>query len=312
MPEFTHSPVMVAEVVAALRPRPGGRYADGTIGGAGHAAAILAASSPTGWLYGCDRDGAAIEAAQARLAEFAGRFEIRQVNFAEMADWVPPASCDGVLLDLGVSSPQLDEAERGFSFQQDGPLDMRMDRRQELTAARLVNEASAEELAKIFWELGGERESRRFARAIAREREVRRFETTRQLAGFIERLAPRRGAKAHPATKVFQAVRMTVNDEVGSLQQGLAGAQKILKPGGRLAVITFHSLEDRVVKEFGRARARDYTFPGDIDIPELRQPCAPELKWVERRALRAGEAEVKANPRSRSAQLRVMEKLGAE
>ena len=130
MPEFTHRPVMVAEVLAALRPQPGGRYADGTIGGAGHAAAILAASSPSGWLYGCDRDGAAVEAAERKLAEFSGRFEIRQGNFAELADWVPPGSCDGVLLDLGVSSPQLDEAGRGFSFQQDGPLDMRMDRRQ--------------------------------------------------------------------------------------------------------------------------------------------------------------------------------------
>ena len=191
---------MAAEVLAALKPQPNGRYADGTLGGAGHAASILAASSPTGWLSGCDRDGVAVETAKARLNEkFAGRFEIRRGNFAELADWVAEKSCDGVLLDLGVSSPQLDEAERGFSFQQDGPLDMRMDRRQELTAARLVNEASAEELAKIFWELGGERESRRFARAIAREREVRRFETTRQLAGFIERLAPRRGAKAHPA-----------------------------------------------------------------------------------------------------------------
>ncbi len=201
MPEFTHRPVMVAEVLAALRPEPGGRYADGTIGGAGHAAAILAASSPSGWLYGCDRDGAAVEAAKRKLAEFAGRFEIRQGNFAELADWVPPGSCDGVLLDLGVSSPQLDEAERGFSFQQDGPLDMRMDRRQAVTAASLVNEASVEELAKIFWELGGERNARRFARAIGREREHRRFETTRQLAELIEQLAPRRGRKAHPATK---------------------------------------------------------------------------------------------------------------
>src|ERR1035437_79115 len=263
---------MVAEVVAALRPRPGGRYADGTIGGAGHAAAILAASSPTGWLFGFDRAGAAVDAAQGRLAEYAGRFEIRQGNFAELADWVPTASCDGALLDLGVSSPQLDEAERGFSFQQDGPLDMRMDRRQGLTAARLVNEASVEELARVFWELGGERDARQFARAIAREREGRRFETTRQLAELIERLAPRRGRKTHPATKVFQAVRMAVNDEIGSLQQGLAGALKILKPGGRLVVITFHSLEDRFVKDFGRARARDYTFPGGMDVPELRRP----------------------------------------
>ena len=183
-------------------------------------------------------------------------------NFAELADWVPAGSCDGVLLDLGVSSPQLDEAERGFSFQQDGPLDMRMDRRQELTAADLVNGASAEELARIFWELGGERDARRFARAIVQDRERRQFETTRQLAELIERLAPRRGKKTHPATKVFQALRIAVNDEIGSLKRGLAAAVKILKPGGRLAVITFHSLEDRVVKDFGRARARDYTFTG--------------------------------------------------
>ena len=310
MPEFTHSPVMLAEMVAALRPQPGGRYADGTVGGAGHAAAILAASSPSGRLYGCDRDGEAVEAAERKLAGFSGRFEIRQGNFAELADWVPLGSCDGVLLDLGVSSPQLDQAGRGFSFQQDGPLDMRMDRRQGLTAARLVNEASVEELARVFWELGGERDARQFARAIAREREGRRFETTRQLAELIERLAPRRGRKTHPATKVFQAVRMAVNDEIGSLQQGLAGALKILKPGGRLVVITFHSLEDRIVKDFGRARARDYTFTGGVDVPELRRPRAPELKWLQRKALRPGAAEVMANPRSRSAGMRVMEKLG--
>jgi 16S rRNA (cytosine1402-N4)-methyltransferase len=310
VPEFTHSPVMLAEAVAALRPQDGGRYADGTVGGAGHAAAILAASSPSGRLYGYDRDGQAVEAAERKLAEFSGRFEIRQGNFAELADWVPPGSCDGVLLDLGVSSPQLDEAARGFSFQQDGPLDMRMDHRQGLTAADLLNEATAEELARIFWELGGERDGRRFARAMVHDRENRRFETTRQLAELIERLAPRRGRKTHPATKVFQAVRMAVNDEIGSLQQGLAGALRILKPGGRLVVITFHSLEDRIVKDFGRARARDYTFTGGMDVPELRRPRAPELKWLQRKALKPAGAEVTANPRSRSAQLRVMEKLG--
>jgi 16S rRNA (cytosine1402-N4)-methyltransferase len=142
------------------------------------------------------------------------------------------------------------------------------------------------------------------------DREQRRFETTRQLAELIERLAPRRGRKSHPATKVFQAVRMAVNDEIGSLQQGLAGALKILRPGGRLVVITFHSLEDRIVKDFGRARARDYTFTGGMDVPELRKPRAPELKWVQRKALQPAAAEVAANPRSRSAQMRVMEKLG--
>jgi len=302
---------MAAEVLAALKPRPGGRYADGTVGGAGHAASILVASSPSGWLSGCDRDGAAVEAAEKRLAEnFAGRFEIRRGNFAEIAGWIPAASCDGVLLDLGVSSPQLDSPERGFSFQQDGPLDMRMDDRQPLTAADLVNGAGADELAKLFWEYGGERESRRFARAIVLDRAQRKFEMTRQLAGLIERISPRAGRKAHPATKIFQALRIAVNDEIGSLKRGLAAAVKILKPGGRLAVITFHSLEDRVVKEFGRERTRDYTFAGDVDVPELRQPRAPELRWVTRKAIAPGEMELQENPRSRSAQLRVLEKLG--
>jgi 16S rRNA (cytosine1402-N4)-methyltransferase len=301
---------MAAEVLDALKPGPGGRYADGTLGGAGHAAGLLAASSPTGWLSGCDRDGAALEAAKSRLAEkFAGRFEIRRGNFSEMAEWIPAASCDGMLLDLGVSSPQLDSPGRGFSFQQDGPLDMRMDDRQPQTAADLVNDLSAEELAKVFWEFGDERESRRFAKAIVNDRAQRKFETTRQLAELIERLAPRHGKKAHPATKVFQALRIAVNDEIDSLKRGLEAALKILRPGGRLAVITFHSLEDRIVKEFGREKTRDYTFNGDVDVPELRQPRAPEMKWVSRKAIQPGEIELKENPRSRSAQLRVLEKI---
>jgi len=300
---------MAAEVLNALNPRPGGRYADGTIGGGGHAAIILTASSPTGWLSGCDRDGDAIEATRARLAEFAGRFEIRRGNFAELAGWVPAASCDGVLLDLGVSSPQLDCARRGFSFQHDGPLDMRMDARQPLTAAELVNGASAEELAGIFWELGGERDARRLASAMVYDRAQRKFETTRQLAELIERISPRRGKKAHPATKVFQALRIAVNDELGSLKRGLDAAVKTLKPGGRLAVITFHSLEDRAVKDFGRERSRDYAFAGEVDVPEMRKPRVPELKWVTRKAVKPGAAEMADNPRSRSAQLRVMEKI---
>ena len=302
---------MAAEVLAALHPRPGGRYADGTLGGAGHAAQLLAASSPTGWLYGCDRDGAAVEAARSRLTpRFTGRFEIRRGNFAELADWVPAQSCDGVLLDLGVSSPQLDQAERGFSFQSEGPLDMRMDDRQPLTAADLVNGESAENLAGIFWEYGDERESRRLARAIVHDRNLRPFTTTRQLAELLERINPRGGRKAHPATKVFQALRLAVNDEIGSLRRGLAAAARLLRPGGRLAVITFHSLEDRVVKEFGRERSRDYTFPGEVDVPELRTPAPPELKWVSRKAILPGELELRENPRARSAQLRVMEKTG--
>src|SRR5437667_1515683 len=172
---------MVAEVLAALKPKPGGRYADGTVGGAGHAAAILKASAPSGWLFGCDRDDAALELAALRLAEFAGRFELRRGNFAELSDWFEAGSGDGVLLDLGVSSPQLDRAERGFSFQQDGPLDMRMDQGQPLTAEELVNELDAARLADLFWKLGQERESRRLARAIERARSVARITTTGQL-----------------------------------------------------------------------------------------------------------------------------------
>ena len=300
---------MVAEILGALKPKPGGRYVDGTIGGAGHAAAILGASLPSGWLWGCDRDGAAIEAAQERLLEYTGRFELRRGNFADLAEWIASDSCDGVLLDLGVSSHQLDEGVRGFSFQQDGPLDMRLDQRQALTAAILVNTASAQELAKIFWDFGGEGNSRRFARAIDHDRRTRPFEATRQLAELIERLAPRRGSRTHPATQVFQALRIAVNDELGSLRRGLEAAVKILKPSGRLAVVTFHSLEDRLVKEFGRVKTRDYAVEGEVDVPELRQPRPPELRWVQRKAIRAGEAEVATNPRSRSAQLRVFEKV---
>ena len=300
---------MEAEVLAALRPNPASLIADGTVGGGGHAAALLRASAPTGRLVGCDRDGMAVEAVTARLSEFAGRFEIRQGNFADMAGWIEPASCDGVLLDLGVSSPQLDLPERGFSFQQDGPLDARMDQRQELTAARLINEADVEELAGIFWRYGNEEQSRRMARAIVREREEHPIERTGQLAALIEKISPRAGRKTHPATKVFQALRMAVNDEIGSLERGLEGAVRILKPGGRLAVITFHSVEDRVVKEFGRQLSRDYESPGEVDVPELRRPRPPVLQWVWRKALKPGEAELRANPRSRSAQCRVMEKL---
>ncbi len=312
MPAFIHKPVLKAEVLSALRPSAGGRYADGTVGGGGHAAALLAASAPTGWLWGCDRDGDAVEASSRRLARepgCEGRFEIRRGNFSELADWVPAGSCDGVLLDLGVSSAQLDRPERGFSFQQDGPLDMRMDTREGVTAAALLNEADSAELARILWEYGGERESRRIARAVVQDREARPFETTRQLAELVERLLPRHGRKTHPATRVFQALRLAVNDELGSLERGLVGAMKVLKPGGRLAVITFHSLEDRMVKEFGRSRSRDYVVPGEVDVPELRRPCQPELRVITRKPVVPGEAELAENPRSRSAQLRVLEKV---
>jgi len=307
--ELIHKPVLLTEVLQALQPRSGGRYADGTTGYGGHARAILEASSPDGWLYGCDRDATAIAAAAATLAPYSGRFELRQMNFSELATWIPRESCDGALLDLGVSSAQLDQAGRGFSFQQTGPLDMRMDPRDSATAADLVNGLSEAELARIFFQYGQEPQGRRFAKAIVKERQARRLETTRQLSELIERLSPRRGQARHPATLVFQALRIAVNDEWNSLKSGLAAALSILRPGGRLAVITFHSGEDRIVKEFGRERARNYTFDGPTDIPELRRPVAPQVRWVSRKAIVPSASEVKANPRARSAQLRVVEKI---
>jgi 16S rRNA (cytosine1402-N4)-methyltransferase len=231
------------------------------------------------------------------------------MNFAELSSWIPPASCAGVLMDLGISSDQLNQADRGFSFQAEGPLDMRMNRAEGVTATDLVNELSEAELAKIFWEYGQEAESRRIARAIVKVRQARRLETTRQLAELIERISPRRGRARHPATQAFQALRIEVNSEVKSLKSGLAAACSLLKPTGRLAVVTFHSLEDRITKAFGREMTRDYTFEGEVDEPALRRPAVPQMKWVQRSAIRPSEVEIARNPRARSAQLRVLEKL---
>jgi 16S rRNA (cytosine1402-N4)-methyltransferase len=308
VPPYFHKSVLTAEVLAALRPGPGGRYVDGTLGGGGHAEALLRASAPTGRLFGCDRDGGAVQAVQARLAEFAGRFEIRQGSFAGLDQWIEAGSCDGALLDLGLCSLQLDLPERGFSFQADGPLDMRMDPGQELTAAALLNQTGAEELANLFWEYGGESNSRRIARAIVRERQTRPWLRTRQLAELIEKISPRGGRKAHPATKVFQALRIAVNDETGHLERGLEAAVRILSPGGRLAVICFNGLEDRMLKKFGDRLSRDYEAV-EPDVPELRRPRPAVLRWVQRKAIRPGPAELSENPRSRSAQCRVLEKL---
>ena len=309
MIDFSHEPVLLEEVLTALRPVSGGLYVDGTIGGGGHSEAILEACSPEGRLVGFDRDDWALEAAAKRLARFGTRLELHREAFGGLAKRVAKRLCAGVLLDLGVSSPQLDEAERGFSFQADGPLDMRMDRRQTVTAEKLVNELEPEALADIFWKLGGERRSRRITRAIVEQREMQRLETTSQLAEVVERTCPRRGAKTHPATGVFQALRMAVNDELGQVEAGLEAGWSVLKPGGRMAVITFHSGEDRMVKQFSRRLAKSYMVRGEEDLPELREPREPLAKELSRKAIKPSEAELSSNPRSRSAQLRVLEKL---
>jgi 16S rRNA (cytosine1402-N4)-methyltransferase len=227
-----------------------------------------------------------------------------------MTDWIESGTLDGVLLDLGVSSHQLDEAGRGFSIQKEGPLDMRMDDRQNETAADWVNTRSAEDLANIFWELGGERHSRRIAGAIIRQRKLAPFKTTIELADVIEKVCPRKGRKTHPATRTFQALRMAVNDEVEELQKGLPRVVSLLKPGGRLVVITFHSGEDRTVKKFGFEETRDYDVQGEQDVPDLRVERPARMRWINRKAIQATEEEEANNPRARSAQLRVLEKLG--
>jgi len=294
MAKFAHSPVLTEGVLGALAVQPGGRYVDGTIGGGGHAEMILAASSPSGWLWGCDQDGMAFEAALYRLAPYADRLEIRRVKFEFLDEWISMGSVDGILLDLGVSSPQLDLPERGFSFAAEGPLDMRMDDRQETTAAELVNTMGEEAIANLIWEMGGEQKSRRIARAIVREREACRIGTTAQLAEIVEKVVPRRGAARHPATRTFQALRIAVNDEVETLRRGLAVAVKLLRPGGRLVTITFHGVEARIIKEFGDAGAKSEE---------------PTLSWVRRKPLKPNAEELEANFRSRSAQLRVLEKI---
>lgn len=299
---------MLAEVLSALRPGPAMKFVDGTVGMGGHAEALLSRSAPDGWLWGCDRDADAIEAARERLAAFAGRYELVRGNFADMAAWVPGAACDGVLLDLGVSSPQLDRADRGFSFQAEGPLDMRMDRRQALTAEQLVNEMDTEALARMFRELGDEPDARRIAREIDRERRVHRIATTAHLASVVGRCVGRRGRR-HPATRVFQALRVATNDELGALHRGLQAALTVLKPGGRLVTLSFQSLEERMVKRWGREMVRDYDVVGDVDVPELRQPRPARMRWVTRHALLPGEAETASNPRARSAQMRALEKI---
>lgn len=309
MVAYQHESVLPDEVVAGLKPHPGGRYLDLTLGGGGHASAILEASSPDGWLVGIDLDPAAIEASQVRLASFPGRFELHLGGFDRVGEWVADGSCDGAVADLGVSSHQLDSADRGFSFMRDGRLDMRLSGTGGPTAADLVNALSAEDLAAIFRGFGDEPHARAIARAVVAARQREPLTTTRQLAELVEQVVPRRGAPTHPATRVFMALRLAVNDELAVLERGLQAAWRALRRQGRLAVITFHGGEVRVVRRFGRALARDYEVAGDVDVPELRRPRPAQLRWVTRKPVVPGDLELARNPRARSAQLRVMEKL---
>ena len=287
-----HEPVLVWEVVEFLQPRPGGVYVDGTLGGGGHAAAILEASAPTGRLIGLDWDEEAVAAAGERLGVFGERVTVVGKNFAELEEVLMArglTTVEAVLFDLGVSSHQFDEPARGFSVQRPGLLDMRMSRQLAATARDVLRTASVEELANLFFQYGEERRARAIARAIGRARERgERLETTEDLARLC---GPRRG-RIHPATRVFQALRIAVNDELGNLRRGLGAAVRVLRGGGRLAVISFHSLEDRIVKRFF-----------------LEQQAAGVLRVVTKKPVVATEAEAAANPRARSAKLRVAERV---
>ena len=296
-----HAPVLPREVLAALAPAPGKRFVDGTLGGGGHTATLLEAGAE---VLGLDRDQDALTAAEKRCAEFGDRFRTVHGNFADMATLLREAgwdAVDGVLLDIGVSSFQLDEPDRGFSFQSDGPLDMRMDQSSGLSAADVVNTYSEDGLKQILREFGEEKHASRIARAIVEERQRRPFATTRDLAGVVERVYPGY-SKRHPATRTFQAIRMEVNEELDSLERGLKGAADLLRPGGRLAVITFHSLEDRIVKNFFRDRGQRW-----LDRPEWPAPRPnPDFLFdpICRKPIEAADDEVGGNPRSRSAKLR--------
>ncbi|WP_243042598.1 16S rRNA (cytosine(1402)-N(4))-methyltransferase RsmH [Dyella sedimenti] len=303
--QLKHIPVMLGEAVEGLAVRAGGRYLDGTFGRGGHARAVLSRLGPEGRLLLMDRDPQAIATAQ---AEFAGdpRVAIRHANFSGMAEWEEAVGgLDGILLDLGVSSPQLDEAARGFSFMADAPLDMRMDTTQGESAADFLAHASEKEIADVLWIYGEERFSRKIARAIVEDRVEHPITRTGQLAGLIERIVGRREPGKHPATRSFQALRIRVNGELDALEQGLDAALELLKIGGRLSIISFHSLEDRAVKLF----IRDHS--GRVQGSRRGPPvaAAPARLVAVGKAQFPSEAELAANPRARSAVLRVAEKL---
>ncbi|TYO96086.1 16S rRNA (cytosine1402-N4)-methyltransferase [Geothermobacter ehrlichii] len=311
--DFTHRPVMPQEVLELLAPRPGGTYLDGTVGGGGHARLILEASCPDGRLVGLDRDAEALAAAHRTLAPFGGRVSLVRSAFADfetVLDRLGIDRLDGMLLDLGVSSHQLDSAERGFSFRRDGPLDMRMNRDEGETAAEVLASRSADELARIFREYGEERYARRIARRIVAERQVAELRTTRQLAELVAQVVPpsRDSRRIHPATRVFQALRIAVNGELEQVEQGVRRGIGRLRPGGRLVVISFHSLEDRLVKRIFRDAARGCICPPRLPVCQCGR--VPEVRLLTRRALRPSATEIEANVRSRSAVLRAVERQG--
>lgn len=306
---LSHRPVLVSEVLAALAVRPDGCYVDATFGRGGHAAAILERLGPTGSLLALDRDPAAAEWARAEFCN-EPRFQFVQSRFSELASIVTErrlcGQVDGVLLDLGVSSPQLDDPERGFSFSRNGALDMRMDPTSGSSATDWLNRIGEMELERILAEFGEERFHRRIARAIVAARRRAPITTTARLAEIVSLAIPTRQPGKHPATRVFQAVRIAVNDELNELRAVLPQTTQILAPGGRLAVIAFHSLEDRMVKRFMRERARGQELP--LDLPVVGVPEGISLRLIGRPS-RPADPEVMANPRARSAVLRVAERL---
>lgn len=302
-----HTPVLYQQVLSALSPSAGSRYIDGTLGAGGHAFGVLEASRPDGSLLGLDRDPQAIAVAGERLGVFGARTLLRQGSFANMqsiASEVGWSSVQGVLLDLGMSSMQLADSSRGFSFLHDGPLDMRFDPGQAVTAADLVNELSEAELGDLLLRFGEERQAHRVARAIVAARPL---SSTAELAEVVVRAMRRRRPRIHPATQTFQALRIAVNDELTALERGLDQAVGLLAAGGRVVVIAFHSLEDRIVKGFFRQESRDCICPPEQIVCTCGHVA--RLHLLTRRPLRPTEAEIKANPRARSARLRIGERL---
>ncbi len=309
--EYTHKPVLLKECLDGLNIRPGGIYVDGTLGRAGHSREI-AARLTEGRLIAIDRDKAALDAAPARFGNLMDRVTLVRGNFGELPHILSRlgvAGVDGMLFDFGVSSPQLDDGGRGFSYLQDATLDMRMDQSSPLTAREVVNGWDYEELRRILWQYGEERYSGPIAAAIVRRREERPIETTGELAELIRAAMPAkaRREKQHPAKRSFQAIRIAVNDELGEVERLLGGILPLLNPGGRLAVISFHSLEDRLVKTAFGDWARGCTCPPDFPVCVCGK--RPRVKLIGKRPITAGEQELTENPRARSAKLRLAEKL---